>query len=127
MSYNEYWDEATERAYWDYCAEQEAEMQIEQVGDNDLIRRGNAKRELYREWCESHEAGVVDYQCALDRVPAVPQEMSAVEYEKALDRMEDSWDSFELKKLWNEAVRHGRIEEAVAIVSEWAHEHPEER
>lgn len=63
----------------------------------------------------------------LDELSPVEQPMNAVEYEKALDRMEDSADGFEAKKLWNEAVSLGFIEKAVAIVKKWAEKHPEER
>lgn len=96
------------------------------MSDNDLIRRGDAKRELYREWCESnHEAGVVDYQCALDRVLAVPREMSAREYAKAINRVfylgDDAYGE------WADAMDEGNEDKAVAILEAWAREHSEER
>lgn len=64
---------------------------------------------------------------ALDGISPVEQPMSAVEYEKALDRMEDSVGGFEVKRLWNAVVSSGFIEKAVAIVKKWVEEHPEER
>lgn len=67
------------------------------------------------------------FSIAFKRLPPVELPMNAVEYETALDRMEDSVDGFEVKKLWNEAISLGYIEKAVAIVEKWAREHPEER
>lgn len=106
------------------------------MSDKDLIKRGDVINVI----CEMHVGGKDAIEHALpntyaedlreiiyevDDIPAVPQEMSAREYETVLDRMEDSVDGFEVKELWNEAISHGFIEKAVAIVEKWAREHPE--
>jgi hypothetical protein len=55
--------------------------------------------------------------------PPVPQEMSAREYEKAIDRAfysaDDAWGE------WADAIDEGNKDKAVAIIEKWAREHPE--
>ena len=55
--------------------------------------------------------------------PAVPHEMTAREYEKALDRAFHSDD--DAYGEWADAIDEGNKDKAVAIIEKWAQEHPE--
>lgn len=61
----------------------------------------------------------------LNALPAVPHEMTAREYEKALARAFSSAD--DAYGEWSDAIDEGNIDKAVAIIEKWAREHLEER
>jgi hypothetical protein len=82
MSDNEYWDKATEQAYWDACAQEEAARREK---DNELIPRVEARNLAYEifnhfMYADFLEITPADIDEKVDAIPAVPQEMSAVEY-----------------------------------------------
>ena len=58
----------------------------------------------------------------IHNIPAVPQEMSAREYERTLDRAFRSDD--DAYGEWADAIDEGNKDKAVTIIEEWAREHP---
>lgn len=94
------------------------------MSDNDLIKRGEVK--TFRRsfvWCGYLVSGVTIED--IDCVPAVPTEMTAMEYEKAFQRI--TYEDVETYRAWLEAIHDEDWGRAVAIVEAWAKEHPEER
>jgi hypothetical protein len=104
------------------------------MSDKDLVFRGDVlarkcKYYVYDETgccCEEFAVPVED----INRISAATQEMSAVEYEKAL------WRMYENRPFCSELKQHMEIfdtrfddplaiEKAVAIIEKWAREHPE--
>jgi hypothetical protein len=140
MSDNEYWDEATERAYWDACAQEEAARHEK---DNELVPRGEARDlayEIFNHFMLTDFLKITpaDIDEKVDAISAVPREMSAREYAKARGKMCHSFrhcgngcpiyealydwggsDTFSCAEFEAE-----RPEEAVAFVEAWAREHP---
>ena len=106
------------------------------MSDNDLIRRGDVINVI----CEMHVGGKDAIEHALpntyaedlreiiyevDDIPAVPQEMTAREYEEAFHRI--SCEDVETYRVWWEAIHDEDWGRAVAIVEEWAKEHPKKK
>lgn len=94
------------------------------MSDNDLIRRGTAKQNIRDTLLEDDES-YGDALWAINDCSAVPHEMTAREYENAVQRMRET-RPIELTD-WHIAHIQGDWEMAVAIVEKWAREHPEER
>lgn len=113
------------------------------MSDNDTISR-KAVKDLIKE--ATHAAG--DAKTAKEmfmlyrevaNLPAVPDEMSAREFMKLRSRIcheqyinrqsDDDWlcDGCVLKACCSPADSEGREAEAVAIVENWAREHPERK
>lgn len=92
------------------------------MSDNDLIRRGD----VLKVWTDGAINGRTydEIRIALDKIPAVPQEMSAREYETARIRMYKFPDETPYIA-WENAMARGAVDEAVAIVENWSREHPE--
>lgn len=114
---------------------------------NDLIRRGDAYEAIYALHADGVE-GIVnaprnsygedlrDVLDAISDIPAVPHEMTAREYLMVRTRMCYKYESCEgcplniINEKYNclcFSVESQSQEEAVAIVEEWAREHPEKR
>lgn len=93
------------------------------MSDNDLIRRGVIKERMIARGWKHPDSTVTEF--VEDDLPAVPREMSAREYEKAIVRAFHSDDDAYCE--WADAIDEENIDKAVAIVEEWAREHPEER
>lgn len=128
MSDNKYWDEATERAYWDACAQEEAAMREK---DDEIITRGEARNLAYEilnhfMYADFLEITPADIDKKVDAIPAVPREMTAREYEKAIKTIVASHDLSTLKA-WQIACEDKDWEKAVEIIEKWAREYPEER
>ena len=62
---------------------------------------------------------------AVVKADAVPQEMSAREYEEAFHRI--AYEDVETYRVWWEAIHDEDWGRAVAIVEEWAKEHPKKK
>jgi hypothetical protein len=99
------------------------------MSDKDLISREKLLHTL-EGWLKLNarvvptEIGKAVYMMIED-YPAVPQEMSAVEYEEAFQRI--TYEDVETYRAWLEAIHDEDWGRAVAIVEKWAKEHPEER
>lgn len=104
---------------------------------NDLIKRGNLKKQIL-EYVRTHVVPTVTGVLALiEDAPAVPREMSAIEFMKLRSRIcheqyinrqsDDDWlcDGCVLKACCSPADSEGCEADAVAIVEAWAQEHPE--
>ena len=114
------------------------------MSDNDLIRRGDAYEAIYALHADGVE-GIVnaprnsygedlrDVLDAISDIPAVPHEMSAKEYHLIKRRMCKNCPVCPLNEaainLFIDCKRFEREypEKAVALVENWAKEHPEER
>lgn len=104
------------------------------MGDNDLVKRVDLKKQVL-EYVRTHIVPTVTGVLALiDDAPAVPREMSAVEYLRTMRSIcEDGRNCGKCPLSYNNngagincqdyAAYHP--EEAVAIVEAWAKEHPE--
>lgn len=104
------------------------------MSDKDLIRRGDVYEAIYALHADGKE-GIMnaprnsygedlrDVIDAIGDIPAVPQEMSAREYERAIDRAfysaDDAWGE------WADAIDEGNKDKAVTIIEKWTREHPE--
>lgn len=93
------------------------------MSDNDLVMRGVIKERMIARGWKHPDSTVTEF--VEDDIPAVPQEMSAREYEKAFQRI--TYEDVETYRAWWEAIHDEDWERAVAIVEKWAREHPEER
>lgn len=107
------------------------------MSDKDLIKRGDAEKIL----CDAYDNGMIDegelayFVSEANKIPAVPQEMTAVEFVKEHHRMCQSMD-----RCFSCCICHDEDsprsctvlmglnpEQTVAIVEQWAAKHPEER
>jgi hypothetical protein len=111
------------------------------MGDNDLVRRGDVEKML----CDAYDYDMIDegeltYLISeANKIPAVPQEMSAVEYLKVRERMASKLGELCSAchcegKCWDCPYHAPDTEDemkypdrSVALVEKWAREHPEER
>lgn len=143
MSDNEYWDEATEHAYWDYCAQIEAEIREK---DDELIPRGEARNlayEIFNHFMQTDFLLITpaDIDEKVDAISAVPHEMSAVEYIREYRRMCDFYFGKpatdggvdgcgdcpgRLNGKKNCIFSPTRDESSIPIIEKFAREHPEE-
>lgn len=91
---------------------------------NDLILRGEVEDILFDAYDGTIDEGALAYLISeLKKIPAVPQEMSAREYEEAFHRI--AYEDVETYRVWWEAIHDEDWGRAVAIVEKWAKEHPE--
>ena len=99
------------------------------TSDNDSICRSHFDDRVRRIVSVDKELSA-DYLDGVDMVlyllstePTVPHEMTAREYERALDRAFHSDD--DAYGEWADAIDEGNKDKAVAIIEKWAREHPE--
>lgn len=141
MNDNEYWDEATDRAYWDYCAQIEAEIREK---DNELITRGEARKLAYEifnhfMFTDFLEITPADIDKKVDAISAVPHEMTVGEYGRVRNRMClfhfpfcNGCTVLPERKECGEVIHDCPLwtlrdtDKAVAVVKEWEKEHPKE-
>jgi len=133
MSDNGYWDEETDRAYWDYCGQIEAEIREEECRDTDSVSRKDVLNHLGDLFTLCSETGSITerdleiFEKIIKSLSPVPHEMTAREFFKSLHHMCSTMMACVDCPLLGacKSVTQWTTEDVIAAVEKWAREHPE--